>query len=297
MRFKMQEGGSSDQIQFGIADIAFYSKCVDERSKAAVEYIKQKSRYAIEVSYDPETYQFQIGQDLVGVQKLAGYFKEPISSVALEATTLNIAEIYLLVRTFWPHTKISILYVEPDYYLKDKSDSSHKNKSFLLSVKTGYQAIPSAVVDLSRPEVKHGVFFLGFEGHRLSRLLEEHQHVAQKECTMVFGVPPFVPLWEMYSYIPNLPIIKEYNKFNRIEYCSANNPQSSLELLERISKLIDFDNNEKMFIAPIGTKPCGLAAAFFAVIHQQKIGLIYDHPQKSIDRTTKLGSWHVYEPV
>jgi hypothetical protein len=50
----------------------------------------------------------------------------------------------------------------------------------------------------------------------------------------------------------------------------------------------------QMFVAPIGTKPMGVAAALFAVVNSD-VGLLYDHPKRKPRRTSKLTSWHLYE--
>jgi hypothetical protein len=49
-----------------------------------------------------------------------------------------------------------------------------------------------------------------------------------------------------------------------------------------------------MFIAPIGTKPCGVATAVFASLYPAESGILYDHPKKKTKRSFGVHVWHKY---
>ena len=156
---------------------------------------------------------------------------------------------------------------------------------------SGYLAIPGSAILLGDHFSHKGVFLLGYEEARLRRAFEDLQMINPSKTTIVFGVPAFKPGWEMDSIANNITVIQEQNIRGGIHFCGAENPAAVFELLTEIYK--GLDNTERLFIAPIGTKPHGVGTALFASQHSD-IGIIYDHPQRKEGRSGELGHWHLF---
>lgn len=275
----------------GISDpiTLFHGDAVDDRGKLAVDTWQNGCTRAL-TQYDVESMSLSIGAataDVDAVAKLLSAY-DP-SRVVLEATTLGFAELFALVSGLVEvgAQQIDIVYVEPENYARTHPGADQ----FALSETTrGYQPIPRAVVDLGGDDLEAGVFFLGFEPERLDRALEEHQMIAGKEVKVVFGLPAYRPGWELNSIIPHLPRLQQGAL--EIEYCSANDPEAAFECLERTRASLGV--GKRMFVAPIGPKPCGIAAAVFACAHPNQVGLLFDHPRRSPKRTDGALVWHRY---
>ena len=95
----------------------------------------------------------------------------------------------------------------------------------------------------------------------------------------------------MDSIANNIAVIREENISGGVYYCGAENPASVVEVLGQIHSALQ--PGERLFVAPIGTKPHGIGVALFVAQHP-RVGVLYDHPQRSSGRTERLGNWHLY---
>jgi hypothetical protein len=213
--------------------------------------------------------------------------------VVLEATTLGFAELFLSIRALMDRsvTRIEIIYVEPLDYTRRKGADQYALSDLI----KGYKPIPNSIVDLNSDDLEAGVFFLGFESERLDRALEEHQMIAGKNIKVVFGIPAFQPGWELNSIVPHLSRLSEQGVSVEIAYCAANDPEAAFESLEAARDTLG--DGKSMFVAPIGTKPCGIASAIFASLYPHQSGVIFDHPKKKDKRSEGSGLWHRYTIV
>ena len=112
--------------------------------------------------------------------------------------------------------------------------------------------------------------------------------ISAKDIKVVFGIPAFQPGWELNSIVPHLELIENCN----VQYCAANDPSSAYDALEVTRTSLSIGN--RMFVAPIGTKPCGVAAAIFASVYPNQVGLLYDHRKKKEKRSKGVSVWHRY---
>ncbi len=234
--------------------VVFHGEPIDPRGMLAVEAWGAGCTRVL-THYDVESMSISLGASTVDVDSIGQLLSSfDASRVVLEATTLGFAELFALVSGLVEVgvANIDIVYVEPESYTR----AFPGGELFALSETTlGYQPIPRSVVDLSSDDLEAGVFFLGFEPDRLDRALEEHQMIANKELKVVFGIPAYHPEWELDSIIPHLPRLQQVSL--EVEYCSANDPEAAFECLERTRASLGV--GKRMFIAPIGTKPCGIA--------------------------------------
>ena len=114
--------------------------------------------------------------------------------------------------------------------------------------------------------------------------------IATKDVKLVFGVPAYHPGWELDAIIPHLPALEQHKLV--LDYCSANDPEAAFECLERTR--IALGTDRRMFVAPIGPKPCGIASAIFASIYPDQVGLLFDHPRRKKKRSTGVDLWHCF---
>ncbi|MFN4329300.1 MAG: hypothetical protein ACK4FF_10525 [Limnobacter sp.] len=290
IQFQTFTGATAEALGIGEQITLLHGSAVDERGQLAIEAWGQNCTRVLAEYYVDEM-SISIGgavSDVDDIIRLIADY-EP-SKIVLEATTLGFAELFALVSGLIEINadQIDIVYVEPENYTRTRPGGDQ----FALSETTqGYKPIPRSVVDLSSDDLEAGVFFLGFEPERLDRALEEHQMIAGKEIKVVFGIPAYHPGWELDSIIPHLPRLQQGEL--EVDYCSANDPEAAFDSLERTRASLSV--GKRMFVAPIGPKPCGIAAAIFASAYPTQVGILFDHPRRSPKRSDGALVWHRYK--
>lgn len=280
---------SSDELPLYPNCILFHGDSVDDRGQSSVNFESRNISQRVSVNYDYENMELRVGGKAINADQATELIKPYIGhkKIVLEATTLGFSELFLVIKGL-VDLKVKdflIIYVEPIDYSRTTPGAD----SFALTeLNAGYKPIPRSVVDLAGDDVEAGVFFLGFEPERLERAFEEYQMLSTKDLKVVFGVPAFQPGWELNSMVPHLRLIENCT----IAYCAANDPSSAYDTLEETRTSLGTD--KKMFIAPIGTKPCGVAAALFASLHPTQTGLLFDHRKKKNKRSSGVSNWHRY---
>jgi hypothetical protein len=286
VKFFARSGACAAELDLPKDFVLLHGEQLDDRGQLACGCAPETAR--ILLGYGVEEMTLTVGTETkssdLASELLGGFDRD---KVVLEATTLGFAELFCATNALLANgaTSIDIIYVEPARYQR----ASPSGDQFELSEPTrGYAPIPNAIVDLTSDEVEAGVFFLGFEPERLERALEEHQMIASKEVKLVFGIPAYHPGWELDAIIPHLPALEQYKL--QLDYCSANDPEAAFECLERTRAGLGAD--KRMFVAPIGPKPCGIASAIFASVYPDKVGLLFDHPRRKPKRSSGTDLWH-----
>ncbi len=287
VKFFSVSGTSAADLRLPDDMVLLHGEELDERGESACKSAPKNARVMLRFGIDDMS--LTVGSETkssdLTVELLSGY---DWRKVVLEATTLGFAELFCAANALLASgaTTINIIYVEPGEYTRVSKGADQ----FALSEPTrGYVAIPNAIVDLSSEEVEAGVFFLGFEPERLDRALEEYQMIATKDVKLVFGIPAYHAGWELDAIIPHMPAVLEQNKL-QLDYCSANDPEAAFECLERTRDALGADR--RMFVAPIGPKPCGIASAIFASVYPEQVGLLFDHPRRKKKRSSGVDLWH-----
>jgi hypothetical protein len=300
MKIRMQEGELSTDLTFKRWDVGLVGKQIDDRGQAAVDFIKQNTNQTIFIAYNAEKFTLQVNDTVMNAEDVEDYLRAVLGrSIIFECTTLGFVEILLCCRalTALGLQEVSFLYVEPKNYTLRVSSTRrslilHKRDFELSDEVPGYRAIPGATLMLSDRFPQRTVFFLGYEERRLELALEDYQMLQPSSCSVVFGVPAFRPGWEMDAFANNVRVIKERNISGGVYFCGAENPASAVQVLESIYS--ELGEGERLFIAPIGTKPNGVGVALFAATHPN-IGILYDHPQRHHKRSQKVSRWHLYD--
>lgn len=296
MKIRMQECESAADLAGNRWDIGVVGKTVDDRGRAAVDFLSSRADRLVCIEYDPQEFQLDIGDNRVNAEDMDKFLSELDGrSVLLEATTLGFVEIFLLCRTLRKIglPKLALLYVEPLSYSNPRRSQLLERRDFELSEKVpGYRAIPGATLMLTDRTPQSAVFFLGYEGERLERALEDYQMIKASSCSVVFGVPAFRPGWEMDAIANNIRVIAERNIRGGVYFCGAENPAAAFELLTELHR--GLPQSERLFIGPIGTKPNGIGVALFAATHEN-VGILYDHPRRRKGRSSQMGRWHLFD--
>lgn len=277
--------------------VSFFGNEVDERGRATVEFSRAYSKNPIFANYDFKKFEISLNQVSYRINQIDKFIRQvPCSRILLDATTLNSVELALILRSYMdaqPTVKFDFLYAEPGGYAPKRDDSDASNShAFELSTKLLEEscAVPGFKHLLKSDNKAHVLIVAGFENERLGALLNglESHHV--KECTLIFGIPPFKPSMEIHSLMQNAPLL-ENKSINTIDFVGANNPISTFRMIDRIKQSLA--NNEVLELAPIGPKPSTLACALYAA-HDKSVGLRYDFPKPAIDRTVGVGRSCIY---
>lgn len=286
VKFFSVSGNSAADLQLPVDIVLLHGEELDQRGQSACACAPLEAR--VRLNFGVEDMSLTVGTETkssdLATELLSGFDPQ---NVFLEATTLGFAELFCAANALLSNgaTTLNIIYVEPGEYTRISKGASQ----FALSEPTrGYVAIPNAIVDLSSEEVEAGVFFLGFEPERLDRALEEYQMIASKDVKLVFGIPAYHPGWELDAIVPHLPALEQHKL--QLDYCAANDPEAAFESLERTRSALGPDR--RMFVAPIGPKPCGIASAIFATVYPDQVGLLFDHPRRRPKRSSGVDLWH-----
>lgn len=286
VKFFSVSGAGAADLQLPDDLVLLHGEELDQRGESACTCAPPEARVRLDFGVDDMS--LTVGTETkssdLAAELLSGYDPQ---KVFLEATTLGFAELFCAANALLSSgaTTLNIIYVEPGEYTRISKGANQ----FALSEPTrGYVAIPNAIVDLSSEEVEAGVFFLGFEPERLARALEEYQMIASKDVKLVFGIPAYHPGWELDAIVPHLTALEQHKL--QLDYCAANDPEAAFESLERTRKALGTDR--RMFVAPIGPKPCGIASAIFATVYPDQVGLLYDHPRRKSKRSSGVDLWH-----
>ena len=297
MIIELQEGDRATDLDLRNWGIALYGETLDDRGLAAVDEIKRRSDKAFMLHYLPEELAIVFNHDRINVDAFSDKLRSVVKdSVVLEATTLGFVEILLCCQALYKVGSIcqmDIVYVEPEHYRRSprRRHLLHQRDFELSNEVPGYRGIPGSAILLGDRSSQKGVFLLGYEEARLRRAFEDLQMIDPSRTDVVVGVPAFRPGWEMDSIANNITVIREQHIRGGVYFCGAENPAAVIDLLTNIYR--GLSDGERLFVAPIGTKPHGVGAALFVSQHP-KVGVLYDHPQRTKGRSNRLGHWHLY---
>jgi hypothetical protein len=294
MSIQMQGGASPDELKFARWNDAIVGDAVDLRGSAAIEFAKRNSNAIHTFRYDPNKLAIEFDGKMFSAEEPETAFADIANSSALlETTTLGFTEILLCCRALkQSHRRaVSLLYTEPQNYYRPRRTQIVHRRDFDLSEEVEeFTGVPGNTVLLLPERPAKVVIFVGFEGQRLNRFLEQTE-ISPSKCAFVFGVPAFHPGWEMDAFANNLRVLKGEKMASRVHFCGAQNPRSAYETLVRIYASC---NGEKLSVVPIGTKPHGLGSALFLCEHSD-VGVDYDNPKRRQNRSDKVGAWHLFD--
>ncbi|CAH2805420.1 MAG: hypothetical protein PPHEINF_5777 [uncultured Paraburkholderia sp.] len=287
---------TDEQHQFGEFhwDLAFVGADLDERSRAAIVLVNSAAKETHQAEFTVEQpHRLRVGANLLEPKELAKLVGKARSLVlettTLETTTLGTVEVLQFLRAARDAhlDSVDCLYVEPKDYEKD---------TFLESSWYRVAGVPPFLpmqAQLTDRTVRL-VAMLGYESSRLAGIFEQNPEMVGWRKFAVVGVPGYSPGWEQNALANNVDTL-DTHQFYPVRYCSASSVSGAYDLLTEIHAE-GHDENPHTTVAPLGTKPHGIAAAMFLVDHSsyQQASLLYDHPIRIKGRSSKVRRWHLY---
>lgn len=292
----MQYGINETYLSHEKWDIAFIGTSVDDRCNVSKEYVCSNAHQTIEVVYNPLDYDLRIDGEIINVDSLDEFFignDINTKTIVIDSTTVGVAEYLVIIQSLYNigNRIFDVLYLEPQKYRIPVS-SFVESRNFELSLSVdGYIGIPGQSLAFERTD--KAVFFCGYESERLERTFEELDIIG-KNTQLVFGIPPFNAGWDMNSYSNHIGVIEKQNINKQFYYCGAANPIAVCEKLEMFYNSLE--ENERLFIIPLGTKPMAIGACAYKVSknNNQKLSILYDHPIKKENRSSQIAKWNLY---
>lgn len=273
--------------------LSFCGRPLDDRGRTAVNELSKRSSITRVIHYDGRsmalTIDGQVTQRADLLDMVASATNKPI---ALETTTLGFVEVLLCCRAAHGYTStLDCLYVEPEDYRRSPDPHLLAKRDFELSGEiVGFRGIPGTTKMLNDRRAQKYVFFVGYEGARFRRAFTDLEMLQGRSSNVIFGIPAFKAGWEMDSIANNVPVMRDEH-VSSVYFCGADNPRAAVEILS--TTYDSLQPSETMFVAPIGTKPHGVATALFSA-QRPEVGIIYDHPHRSPARSTSVGQWHLF---
>lgn len=297
MNIVMEYGEDSSELTSRNWSMAFCGRSLDARSLKAIEYLNNKTEALLNFHYDAETFQFFLNNQSENIDDIEEFFLTNDlvkQNIIIDATSLDFAELLILCQTYknLGILNIDILYIEPAQYVVPVHRLT-ENRYFDLSKKIrGFLAIPKHA--LSYDTSDNLVVLCGYEGERLGLAFEEYD-ILGANCKLIFGMPPYSYGWDMNSYVNFLPIIKKHDIEHQFHYCPAANPLAIFEKLNDI--YLSINENQKMFVLPLGTKPMSIGAILFLLEHNKSgnVSVLYDHPILNNDSNIDLVTWNLFK--
>jgi hypothetical protein len=296
MKIEMQFSDTPDKLSQIKWDVSFIGRPVDERGTKALEFITSNSKECVSFEYIPVEFKISINGDTFDKDDIIDHLRiYSGKSILIDSTTLDFAEILILSQAIQDSgvKDFCITYVEPvNYKRKSKNiDILHRRDFELSESIIGYEAIPGHALLVTNEIPQKVVFLCGFEAERIDRAIEDSQ-ITGTNCSCIFGVPAFCPGFEMDSFDNNIPVIKERRISGGISFCGATNPKAVYEILDKIFK--GLDDEEQMFIVPLATKPMNIGACLFLLCKpKDKVAVLYDHPKEIKGKAIEIAKWHL----
>ncbi len=214
------------------------------------------------------------------------------TEIWLDITGLDFGTWAVLIRaTLAAGITMKVVYAEPDKY--QASPSPLDRLRFNLSDRTRGPAPLPGFTKLTVPTPEEAILvpFLGFEGDRLQRVLEEMSY-GERRTFPIVGLPGFRAEYPFYSLDANSRSLSKSPMHRNVRLARAN---CAFEAYLVVDQLRSDEAVNKVVLAPIGTKPHALGALLQAITDEDGTTLIYDHPVRSADRTTGAGRVSIYD--
>lgn len=180
-------------------------------------------------------------------------------------------------------------YTEPERYVPHGS-TEIEERFQLFEGYLGVQALPGFTRLLDDSRNKLLVVFLGFEGSRLQHVHDD-QKPGEGNTIAVVGFPAFRPGWQNLTIAANQSALQSTSSYLDMSNAIAYSPFDAYNLL---NKLQADRPNQRLIIAPIGTRPHALGAVIYAIKNPGS-HLLYDFPIEIQEhRTESVGQCHIF---
>lgn len=268
-----------------------YAFTKEDRSKLADELIPRHRRHCkfVAVEYlspdvirvENDTYEYP----LRGTKSIGSFVERYVGEIVyLDISGLN-ARISsaLIITLFKKGVTTYVIYAEPATYRLDK----FKNEGVLVDLAEkveGISPLPGLIrfIDIDK---KIFVPLLGFEGARFTQIYEDVSP-SDDDIYPVVGLPGFRMEYPFVTLFSNKPPLLNTQSWANIQYVMAN---SVVDVYLKLLEIYNHNNDSKIIVAPIGTKPHAIGAILFAMKYDERVELVYDNPKRNEQRTDGIG--------
>lgn len=130
---------------------------------------------------------------------------------------------------------------------------------------------------------------LGFEGHKLSSILEKWTF---SEVIPIVSFPAFYPGLQDRAISANAEVLKRVNALQNLKYSPSLDPFESYGIIKSIFDY--YYENYNVAIAPLGPKPMVLASLLLSIEHDLRV--VYSFPQEyNPSYSQEIGASFLYE--
>ncbi|MEA9554536.1 hypothetical protein VC273_00925 [Xanthomonas nasturtii] len=283
-------------------EIAFVGKPVDDRGIAACKAVAGSCTTVHKFEVDVYNSTYKIDGVIKHPPEIAKIIRDSNANhVLLEATTLGLAELLVLLRVL--HTagldSVKILYVEPAEYTASRSrEEASDQEEYKLSLNQKFCGVHGFMHQYDERSRNNHVFFVGFEAGRVLNAFEQRNYEKNGPTSfaIIAGVPAFIPGWELATIDAHLPALEDLGvTAGGIYYAEASSIRDAYRMLWRLYSS-SASEHSIFYVSPLGTKPHAIGAALFLLETRQgdrATSLFYDHPQRVSGRSSGVGSWHL----
>ncbi len=151
-----------------------------------------------------------------------------------------------------------------------------------------FQAVPGFVRPHQRDRKSQVVVYMGFEGRRFVKVLEE-VNPEPGNTHAVYGIPAFQPGWQYLTLGCNQAALEQSHAIlHRAEAADV------FDAFDVAADVAESNRDLQVVLAPIGTKPHAVGAALYVIRHEEAL-LVYDFPIKQrMFRTEGVGRTYIY---
>lgn len=173
-----------------------------------------------------------------------------------------------------------VSYIRPQYYHSQVEDVGFSLCEKILGV--------NSVPGFTKRESKNQTLcaFIGFEGVRLKSILESTYNV--QRFVPIVAFPSGSPQWFNITMWNSMDVLQSADLNVTIYKCYSESIFEAINLLEKILK-----NDEKIVLAPLGTRPHSMASAIYASKHSN-VRIIYDYVVERECRAIGIGHITIY---
>lgn len=219
----------------------------------------------------------------MGTPKLLQYLNVAQKSVLLDMSSLDHVLIMFLTKQLVQQVvprSLFATYIRPERYVNQVG-------SIGISLSTQVQAI-AAVPSFNRRDLGDQTLcaFLGFEGIRLKNVLETVHNV--ERFIPIIAFPSGTPQWYNVAMWNSMDTLQSECNDPYVYKCCSESIFDAVDILEQHIRV-----NEKVVLAPLGTRPHSMACALFACKHPHT-RIIYDYVVEHQHRAIGISEITVY---
>lgn len=219
----------------------------------------------------------------MGTPKLLKFLRVEEKSVLIDLASLDHVVIMFLTKQLLERvipTSLFAAYIRPEHYNTQRGNTAFSLSSRVMAV----DAIPGFARRVGDKQTLCA--FLGFEGIRLKGILETVQNI--ERFIPVIAFPTGTPQWYHTTMWNSMDTLQSECADSAVLKCYSESIFEAVELLR-----LNIRSEDKLVLAPLGTRPHSMACAIFACEHNNT-RIIYDYVVENDHRAIGISDIIVY---